>query len=95
MNYSVGDEVPEYWDFIISSFITVVEYSIEFNNMPPVNDLKFGVKRGLLFITYSGGDKVTDGFALLAKELSSTICTSCGSHAVWYIFGSPKCDGCT
>lgn len=94
MIYSTSDDVPEVWDSIIQSFVTVVEHDIEFNKGVPINNLQFAVKRGLLFITYEGGSKITDAFAAFAREISSTICYSCGSVADRIVFGSPKCEDC-
>lgn len=94
MNYSISDEVPSSWDSIISSFITVVEHDVEFNSGTPIDNLNFDVKRGLLFITYSGGSKITDAFSIFAREMSSTICFDCNAQATRSVFTYPKCDEC-
>lgn len=94
MIYSIEDDVTESWNSIITSFITCVEYATEFNNAPEVFNLKFSVKRGLLSIDFCGGNKLVDGFAILAREISSTICSSCGIQATRLVFGFPKCDEC-
>ena len=94
MIYSVSEEVPSAWDHIVSTFITSVEYDVEFNNGVPIEDLEFGVRHGLLAITYSGGSKVTDAFAMFAKEMSASICTECSFPATRRLFESPKCDDC-
>ena len=94
MNYYVSDEVPAAWDHIISAFITMAEYDVEFNKGIPIDDVEFRVKRGLLAITYSGGSKVTDAFAMFAKEMSGSICSECSLPSTRLVFGSPKCDNC-
>lgn len=94
MNYSVSEEVPSAWDHIISAFITAVTYDVEFNGGLPIDDLSIGVRHGLLFITYSGGSRITDAFAMFAKEMSSGICSECALPSTRRIFESPKCDDC-
>jgi hypothetical protein len=94
MNYYVSDEVPTSWDHIISAFVTMVEYDVEFNKGVPIDNTEFRVKRGLLGITYNGGDKITDAFAMFAREMSAGICTECALPSTRVIFGSPKCDNC-
>jgi hypothetical protein len=94
MNYSISDEVPASWDSIISSFITVVEHDIQFNNGTAIDELNFDVKRGLLYITYLGGSKITDAFSMFAREMSSTICFDCNAQATRNVFTYPKCDDC-
>ena len=94
MNYSISDEVTSSWDSIISSFITVVEHDIEFNNGIPIEEVTFEVRRGLLFISYSGGSKITDAFSIFAREMSSTICFDCNAQATRSVFTYPKCDNC-
>lgn len=94
MNYYVSDEVPTSWDHIISAFVTMVEYDVEFNKGVPIDNTEFRVKRGLLGITYNGGDRITDAFAMFAREMSAGICTECALPSTRIIFGSPKCDNC-
>lgn len=94
MNYYVSDEVPSSWDHIISAFVTMVEYDVEFNKGVPIDNTEFRVKRGLLAITYNGGDRITDAFAMFAREMSAGICTDCALPSTRAIFGSPKCDNC-
>ena len=94
MIYSVSDDVPSAWDHIISAFITMAEYDVEFNNGIPVDNLAFEIKRGVLSVTYTGGSKVTDAFAIFAKEMSAGICSECSLPSTRKIFGSPKCDNC-
>lgn len=94
MNYYISDEVPTSWDHIVSAFITMVEYDIEFNNGIPIENLEFRVKRGTLAITYGGGSRITDAFAMFAKEMSAGICTECALPSTLSLFGSPKCDNC-
>lgn len=94
MNYYVSDEVPAAWDHIISAFITMAEYDVEFNNGIPIEELEFRVKRGHLAVTYKGGSKITDAFAMFAKEMSAGICTECALPSTRLVFGSPKCDNC-
>jgi hypothetical protein len=94
MIYSISEEVPLSWNHIISTFITMVEYDIEFNRGIPIDDLKFDLKRGLLSVNYSGGSKITDAFAMFAREMSGSICSECGLPSTRAIFGSPKCDDC-
>ena len=94
MNYSVSDEVPAAWDHIISAFITRVQYDVEFNGGVPIDDLNCSVRHGLLAITYSGGDKVTDAFAMFANEMSAAICSECSLPSTRRVFESPKCDDC-
>lgn len=94
MNYSISDEVPSSWDSIISSFITVVEHDVQFNNGVAIDELSFGVKRGLLYITYLGGSTITDAFSRFAREMSSTICFDCNAQATRSVFTYPKCDDC-
>jgi hypothetical protein len=94
MTYYVSEEVPLAWNHIISAFITAVEYDIEFLNGVPIENLEFRVKRGHLAITYSGGSKTTDAFAMFAKEMSAGICTECALPSTRAVFGSPKCDNC-
>lgn len=94
MNYYVSDEVPTSWDHIISAFVTMVEYDVEFNKGVPIDNTEFRVKRGLLGITYNGGDRITDAFAMFAREMSAGICTECALPSTRVIFGSPKCDNC-
>jgi len=37
MIYSISEEVPLSWNHIISTFITMVEYDIEFNRGIPID----------------------------------------------------------
>ena len=94
MQYYVSEEVPPSWDHIISAFITMAEYDVEFNQGVPIENVEFRVKRGLLAIIYSGGSRITDAFAAFAKEMSSAICSECALPSTRTIFGSPKCDNC-
>jgi len=94
MNYYVSEDVPSSWDHIISAFITMVEYDVEFNKGIPIDNLQFETKRGLLAITYSGGSKITDAFAMFAKEMSAGTCSECALPSTRLVFGSPKCDNC-
>lgn len=94
MIYSVSEEVPQAWDHIIAAFIAVAEYDVEFNKGIPIEDLQFTVKRGHLAVTYKGGSKITDAFAMFAKEMSAGICSECSLPSTRLVFGSPKCDDC-
>ena len=94
MNYLVSEEVPPAWDHIISAFVTVVEYDVEFNSGVPIDNVEFSIRRGLLAITYSGGSKVTDAFSVFAKQMSASTCSECSLPSTRSIFGSPKCDNC-
>jgi hypothetical protein len=94
MNYSVSDEVPTAWDHIISAFATMVDHDVEFNNGEPIYNVQCFVKHGLLAITYNGGSRITDAFAMFAKEMSAGICTECSLPSTIRLFGSPKCDNC-
>jgi hypothetical protein len=94
MTYFVSDEVPEAWNHIISTFLTLVTHDVEFNKGIPVDNLQFKVKRGALAVTYTGGNKITDAFAFFAKEMSSRICMDCGLPSTKSVFESPKCDNC-
>jgi len=94
MTYYVSEEVPLAWNHIISAFLTMAEYDVEFLNGIPIENLEFRVKRGHLAITYSGGSKITDAFAMFAKEMSAGICTECALPSTRMAFGSPKCDNC-
>lgn len=93
--YTIEEDVPEYWDFIIDSFLSCVQYAVELQQMPEVTNIRFYTKRGLLGIEYEGGNLITDGFTALSKTLSSKICSSCGAHSVRSVFGNPRCDDCT
>lgn len=95
MIYSIDSDVPESWDSIITAFITMTEYAMEFHQTPEVYNLSFSLKRGLLDIRYHGGDKRIDHYAELAKELSSLTCACCTEKATRYAFNSPRCDLCT
>lgn len=94
MLYSISEEVPQAWDHIISAFVTMAEYHAEFNNGVPIDNLECTVRHGLLAITYSGGDRITDAFALFAKEMSAGICSECALPSTRRVFESPKCDDC-
>lgn len=94
MQYSVSEEVPAAWDHIISAFITMVEHDIEFNSGVPIENMKCSVRHGLLSISYSGGDRITDAFAMFAKEMSGAICSECSLPSTRLVFESPKCDDC-
>lgn len=94
MNCFVSEEVPAAWDHIISTFTTMVEYDVEFNNGIPIDEVEFRVKRGLLAITYLGGSKITDAFSIFAKEMSAATCSECSLPSTRRLFDSPKCDDC-
>lgn len=94
MIYSVSEEVPAAWDHIISAFVTMVEYDVEFNNGVPIDNMQCSVRHGLLAITYSGGDRITDAFAMFAKEMSAATCSECSLPSTRLVFESPKCDDC-
>lgn len=94
MNYSVSEEVPAAWDHIISAFITMAEYDVEFNSGVSIDNVNCSVRHGILAITYSGGSKITDAFAMFAKEMSAGICSECALPSTRRIFESPKCDNC-
>lgn len=94
MNYSVSEDVPPSWDGILSTFITMVQHNVQLNSGVPIDNLSFDVKRGLLSITYHGGDKTVDSYAMFAREMSSTICSECYAPATNHMGGQPKCDNC-
>lgn len=94
LQISVSDELPKAWDHIISAFCTMVEYDVEFNKGIPIADVECRLKRNYLSITYSGGSKVTDAFAMFAREMSAATCSDCGLPSTRKIFDSPKCDNC-
>jgi hypothetical protein len=94
MNYSVSEDFPQAWDHILSAFVTTVTHDVEFNKGVPIDDVEFSVRHGLLAITYSGGDRITDAFAAFAKQMSYQTCSGCGIPATRVIFESPKCDDC-
>jgi hypothetical protein len=94
MNYFVSEEVPAAWDPIIKAFVKSVFHDVEFNNGVFIEETEFRVRHGLLYITYSGGNKTTDAFASFAKQMSINICSECGLPSTRLIFESPKCDNC-
>jgi len=94
MNYSVSEEVPLAWNHIISAFITMARYDIEFNNGVEIDDVQCSVRHGTLAIIYKGGSRITDAFAMFAKEMSANICSECSMPSTRRIFESPKCDDC-
>lgn len=94
MIYSVSEDVPTAWDHIISAFVTMAEYDVEFNSGISIDNMECSVRHGLLAITYSGGSKITDAFAMFAKEMSGGICSECALPSTRFIFESPKCDNC-
>lgn len=94
MIYSISEDVPSSWDPIIEAFITMAEYDVEHHKGIPIDNLEFGMKRGLLTVTYTGGSKITDAFAMFAREMSGKFCTECGSLATRTAFETPKCDNC-
>jgi hypothetical protein len=94
MNYLISDDVPQAWDHIVSAFISTVTHDVEFNNGVPIDEVEFRVRHGLLYITYRGGDRITDAFAAFAKQMSYQTCSGCGIPATRVLFGSPKCDDC-
>ena len=93
MNYLVRDEVPEAWEHIIEAFITSVEYGMEFNRMPDVYNVEFNLRNNHLFISYCGGNHVTDGMAILAQNLSASTCATCGARSFTNI-PLPICSEC-
>lgn len=94
MIYLIHEDVPSAWDHIVAAFITMAEYDVEFNNGIPIDNLEFSLKRGHLAVTYSGGSKITDAFAMFAKEMSAGICADCALPSTRAVFGLPKCDDC-
>lgn len=94
MNYLITDEVPEYWEPLLDSFITMVQWEEEFNQGPKVDCLDASVHKGLLRLIYEGGDATTDALARFAREHSGKICFSCGAPATRVVFQYPKCDEC-
>lgn len=94
VNYYISDEVPEAWNHIIDTFMTMVQWNCEFNNGPEIENVAFTMKRGLLHITYAGGDSSTDLMAHFSREMSSNVCAECGVPATRHVFGSPRCDEC-
>jgi hypothetical protein len=94
MQCYVSEEVPSAWDHIISAFISAVNHDVEFNNGVPIDEVEFRVRHGLLYITYRGGDRITDAFAAFAKQMSYQTCSGCGIPATRVLFESPKCDDC-
>lgn len=94
MQYSISEDVPESWFNIIDTFCTVVEYDVEFNKGVPIDNVRFDLHRGLLRVIYEGGNKLTDAFALFAREMSGGICNNCGLPSTRIVFGSPKCESC-
>jgi hypothetical protein len=94
MNLSVSEEVPAAWDHIISAFVTAVDHDVEFNKGEPISNVQCFVRHELLAITYSGGSRITDAFAMFAKEMSALTCSECSRPSTIRLFGSPKCDDC-
>jgi hypothetical protein len=94
LNHSVSDEVPEGWNHIIDSFLTVVDHDVRLNNGAPIHDVTFRVRHNTLSVVYSGGDRNTDHYALFAQVMSTNTCTGCGLPATRRVFESPKCDDC-
>lgn len=94
MNYSVEDEVPEGWNHIIDAFLTVVDHDARLNNGVPIYDITFRVRHNTLSVAYSGGDRITDHYALFAQVMSTKTCTGCGLPSTRKVFESPKCDDC-
>ena len=94
MNYLVHNEIPQAWDHIVSAFVTTVTHDVEFNRGVPIDEVEFSVRHGLLYITYLGGDRITDAFAAFAKQMSYQTCSGCGIPATRIVFESPKCDDC-
>lgn len=94
MIFSVSEDVPAAWDHIISAFATMAEYDVEFNGGIPIDNVQCSVRHGLLAITYSGGSRITDAFAMFAKEMSAAICSDCAAPSTRRVFESPKCDDC-
>lgn len=79
MGLSVGtysEGFPTSWEYITESFLDLIDKEV---SMPPVYDINFLVRNGQLFISYRGGNKSTDAYALFARELSKKICGNCGA----------------
>lgn len=94
MNHYVNDEVPEGWNHIIESFLTVVDHDVRLSQGVPIDEVEFMVRHNALSIAYSGGNKTTDAYAMFAQIMSTNTCTDCGTPATRRIFESPKCDNC-
>ena len=94
MNYSVSEEVPLAWDHIIKAFMTMVIHDVEFNDGVAIDDVQCSVRHGTLAIMYRGGSRITDAFAMFAKEMSANTCSECCLPSTRRIFESPKCDDC-
>lgn len=94
MNYSISDELPTAWDHIVVAFTNSVAKDIEYNMGIPIDNVEVQVRHGLLSITYSGGDRITDAFAIFAREMSANTCSGCGLPSTRSVFKSPKCHDC-
>lgn len=98
MNYSIDDSVPEEWDFILETFIDRINYDINVNGMPEVYDIRFSIRHGMLDVSYKGGNKSTDAYALFARSVSERICGSCGAtrdkDASVLLKSLLKCENC-
>lgn len=79
MDWYIDPEIPEFWHPLIYEFISVVETDIAINNMTPVSNLEFSLRRDFLDINFSGGDRITDSYARLTRNLSKIICRNCGT----------------
>lgn len=98
MNYSIDDSVPEYWDFIIDTFIERIKFDMNMNGMQDVYDISFSIRNGMLDVSYKGGNKSTDAYALFARSVSEKVCGSCGAtrdkDASVLLKSLLKCENC-
>jgi hypothetical protein len=94
MNYYISDEVPEHWNGIIDSFITMAAWENEFNGSEAVDEVEFRVHKGLLQVAYFGGNYAVDAHSRFAREMSAKICFTCGVPATRVVFQYPKCENC-
>jgi hypothetical protein len=94
MNYYIEHEVPEHWNGIIESFVAMAQWEAEFNKGVPIDCVEFRVKRGILKITYEGGNHITDAYARFASNMSGTVCYSCGVPSTRTVFNYRKCEDC-
>lgn len=78
MKYSIENDVPNTWDFIIDEFLNIIKFDQQFNEMNYIDDIHFENKKGSLNITYTGGNRITDAYTRLARNLSERICGTCG-----------------
>ena len=98
MNYSMDDFFPEEWEFIVECFMDRIHYDMDYNNMPEVYDIRFSERNGVLDISYKGGNKSTDAYALFARSVSERVCGSCGAtrdkDASVLLISLMKCENC-